>query len=80
MSDTRRRRKSSQSCGSDDLSDSYEDHNTTKETQVSIRNYSDCKRKKFFKSLIVVQFVTCTVGLFSTIQLAYKCDSENFTT
>lgn len=35
MSDTRRRRKSDQSCGSDDLSDSYEELNATKETQVS---------------------------------------------
>jgi len=35
MSDTRRRRKSNQSCGSDDLSDSYEELNATKETQVS---------------------------------------------
>lgn len=35
MSDTRRRRKSNQSCGSDDLSDSCEELNATKETQVS---------------------------------------------
>ncbi|RLU20263.1 hypothetical protein DMN91_006870 [Ooceraea biroi] len=35
MSDTRRRRKSNQSCGSDDLSDSYEELNATKETQSS---------------------------------------------
>ncbi|XP_077259839.1 CASC3 exon junction complex subunit isoform X1 [Temnothorax americanus] len=36
MSDTRRRRKSNQSCGSDDLSDSYEEElNATKETQSS---------------------------------------------
>ncbi|XP_076174148.1 CASC3 exon junction complex subunit isoform X2 [Ptiloglossa arizonensis] len=35
MSDTRRRRKSNQSCGSDDLSDSCEELNATKETQSS---------------------------------------------
>lgn len=35
MSDTRRRRRSNQSCGSDDLSDSYEELNATKETQSS---------------------------------------------
>ncbi|XP_012152846.2 CASC3 exon junction complex subunit isoform X2 [Megachile rotundata] len=35
MSDTRRRRKSNQSCGSDDLSDSGEELNATKETQSS---------------------------------------------
>ncbi|KYN00007.1 PREDICTED: protein CASC3-like isoform X1 [Cyphomyrmex costatus] len=35
MSDSRRRRKSNQSCGSDDLSDSYEELNATKETQSS---------------------------------------------
>ncbi|KMR04521.1 protein casc3 [Lasius niger] len=36
MSDTRRRRKSNQSCGSDDLSEnSYEELNATKETQSS---------------------------------------------
>jgi hypothetical protein len=35
MSDTRRRRKSQQSGGSDDLSESYDELNATKETQVS---------------------------------------------
>lgn len=35
MSDTRRRRKSNQSCGSDELSDSCEELNATKETQSS---------------------------------------------
>lgn len=46
MSDTRRRRKSNQSCGSDDLSDSYEELNATKETQVSPCRTSPSRRPR----------------------------------
>lgn len=49
MSDTRRRRRSNQSCGSDDLSDSYEELNATKETQVS-SSRRRCSAKRIFLS------------------------------
>lgn len=70
MSDTRRRRKSNQSCGSDDLSDSCEELNATKETQVS------CYKGVFdfaFWRVEINSFI-----LFFTISLPTSYCSSNF--